>query len=94
MAAQETKNAKLDIRLTFTEKDTLSRAAKGCTHSTLTHFVLQSAMSRAEELLADRRLFGLDAQQWAAFHAALDAPCHELPGVKKLFQEKSIFEVE
>ena len=33
--------------------------------------MLDSALSRAEETLADRRLFGLDAERWAAFLAAL-----------------------
>ena len=46
----------------------------------------------AEETLADRRYFGLNAKQWAAFMAALDASPRELPRLKKLFQERSVFE--
>jgi uncharacterized protein (DUF1778 family) len=34
----------------------------------------------------------LDAEQWAAFMAALDAPPRELPRLQRLFQEPSIFE--
>jgi uncharacterized protein (DUF1778 family) len=55
-------------------------------------FVIESALARAEETLADRRHFGLNAEQWEAFMAALDAPPRELPRVKRLFSEPSIFE--
>jgi len=91
MAIQTTKTAKLDIRLSIEAKDTLNRAAIA-DHSSLSQFVLESAMSRAEEMLADRRSFSLDARQWEAFMEALDAPDRELPRVKKLFQQKSVFE--
>ena len=54
--------------------------------------MLESALARAEETLADRRQFGLDAEQWAAFMAALDAPPRELPRLQRLFRERSVFE--
>ena len=53
---------------------------------------LEIALARAEKTLADRRYFTLDGKQSRAFVAALDAPPRELPRLKKLFQEKSIFE--
>ena len=58
----------------------------------VSEFVLESALARAEETLADRRSFTLDDEQSGAFIAALDAPPQELPRLKQLFQEKSIFE--
>ena len=91
MATQAVKTAKLDIRLPLRAKELLSLAALADRRS-LSQFVLESAMSRAKEMLADRGSFTLDAKQWAAFMDALDAPCRELPGVKKLFQQPSVFE--
>lgn len=36
----------------------------------------------------------LDAKQWTAFQKALNAPPRELPRLKKIFQEPSVFESE
>ena len=58
----------------------------------INEFVLESALARAEETLADRQHFGLDAEQWEAFMLALDAPPRELPRIERLFSEPSIFE--
>jgi len=43
-------------------------------------------------LLADTRRFGLDAERWEAFTAALDAPVRPLPRIQKLLSEPSVFE--
>jgi uncharacterized protein (DUF1778 family) len=48
----------------------LAAKAAGCP---IEEFVLQSALTHARETLPDRQHFGLDAEQWAAFMAALDA---------------------
>ena len=50
------------------------------------------ALARAEEVLPDRQRFTLDAAQWAAFHAALNASTRTLPRLKKLLHEPSVFE--
>jgi len=47
---------------------------------------------RAEETLADRRFFALDAERWEAFLVALDAPPRPLPRLERLFAEPSLFE--
>src|SRR5256886_17250251 len=71
LAMQSTRSEKLDLRLTPEAKRTLNIAATAAGRS-VSEFVLESALARAEETLADRRQFGLDADQWAAFMAALD----------------------
>jgi uncharacterized protein (DUF1778 family) len=58
----------------------------------LTEFVLESALMRADESLADRRLFTLNAKDWTDFMKALDAPPREHPRLKRLLQEPSVFE--
>src|SRR6267378_1919541 len=91
LAMQSTRSEKLDLRLTPEAKRTLNIAATAAGRS-VSEFVLESALARAEETLADRRQFGLDAEQWAAFMAALDAPPRELPRLELLFRERSVFE--
>lgn len=82
---------KLDLRLTPVAKRTLQTAA-AVERRSVSDFVLESALTRAEETLADRQRFGLDEDQWAAFHAALDAPTVPLPHLKRLLEEPSVFE--
>ena len=93
MQTPSTRSEKLDLRLTLAAKQMLYKAAAVAQRS-VSDFVLESALARAEETLADRRHFGLDAEQWEAFMAALDAPPRQLPRVKRLFSEPSIFENE
>jgi uncharacterized protein (DUF1778 family) len=88
---QTTRSEKLDIRLTAAAKRTLNDAALAAGRS-VSEFVLESALARAEETLADRRHFGLNAETWEAFMSALDAPPREIPALERLLREPSIFE--
>ena len=85
------RTTKLDLRLSPQAKQTLTAAARA-SHRSVTQFVLESALSRAEETLIERRRFELSATQWEAFIAALDAPPRELPRLRQLFREPSPFE--
>lgn len=87
----ETRNEKLDLRLTPSAKRTLQIAASAA-HRSVSEFVLESALARAEETLPDRQRFGLNARQWTAFHAALDAPPRSISRLKKLLAQPSVFE--
>ena len=91
MSTHGTRTEKLDLRLTPAAKRTLYTAAAAA-HRSVSDFVLESALIHAEETLAARRHFGLNAEDWAAFMAALDAPSRELPRLQRLFHEPSIFE--
>lgn len=91
MPVHTNRTQKLDLRLTPAAKQTL-HAAAAAAHRSMSDFVLESALIRAEETLAERRYFGLDSGQWAAFMEALDAPPRELPRVRRLLNEPSIFE--
>jgi uncharacterized protein (DUF1778 family) len=92
MAAHSARTTKLDLRLSPQAKQALSAAARASNRS-VSQFVLDSALSRAEETLPDRRRFELDAEQWEAFIAALDAPTRDSPRLRRLLQEPSIFDV-
>lgn len=92
MALTETRNEKLDLRLTPSDKRTLQSAAVVARRS-VSDFVLESALARAAETLPDRQRFGLNARQWASFQAALDAPVvAAAPRLRKLLTEPSVFE--
>ena len=91
MSARPTRSEKLDLRLTRDAKMALQAAAAASKRS-VSEFVLESALARADEALADRRTFGLDADQWKAFLAALDAPPRPLPRLERLLKEPGFFD--
>lgn len=82
---------KLDLRLSRAAKQTLQAAATAARKS-VSEFVLDSALSEAEERLADRRVFTLDRKSWEAFIAALDAPPRRHPRLARLLGEPSVFD--
>ena len=85
------RSEKLDLRLTPEAKRVLQSAAAASSRS-VSEFVLESALARADETLPDRLRFGLDAERWTAFQAALDAPARALPRMAQLLDEPSVFE--
>jgi uncharacterized protein (DUF1778 family) len=91
VAHTETRNEKLDLRLTPSAKRVLQTAALAA-HQSVSEFVLESALARAEETLPDRRRFGLNAAHWEAFQAALSAPPRPSRRLAKLLKEPSVFE--
>lgn len=93
MAVQHVRSEKLDLRLTPEAKKALQSAAIASRRS-VSEFVLESALARADETLADRRTFGLDAKRWKAFLAALDAPPRPIPRLKRLLKEPGFFDLE
>lgn len=91
MPVTEARTEKLDLRLSLSAKWTLQSAAQAARRS-VSDFVLESALERAAEALPDRRRFGLNAERWEAFQAALDAPTIPAPRLARLLSEASVFE--
>ena len=91
MATRTTRSEKLDLRLTRDAKRAL-RAAAAASHRSVSEFVLESALARADETLADRRQFGLNETQWKAFMVALDSPPLPLPRMERLLKERGFFD--
>jgi uncharacterized protein (DUF1778 family) len=87
----EPKSERIDIRTTPRVKRALQDAAS-VTSKTVSEFLLDSALTRAAEVLADRRLFLLDDDQWEEFMTALDAPSPPMPRLEKLLREPSVLE--
>jgi uncharacterized protein (DUF1778 family) len=85
------RSEKLDIRITPEAKQILQQAAKQ-RHTTISQFVLESALDSATAVLAERSRFTLDAEQWEAFRAALDAPPRRHPRLERLLNEPTILD--
>lgn len=77
--ARSMKSQQINFRATDRQAEVLRRAA-AATDTTVTDFVLDSAVDRAEKILADRRWFSVSEDQWNAFVELLDAP---LPSTEK-----------
>ena len=91
MPTPSNRSEKLDIRLTPQAKQILQQAARE-RHTSISQFVLQSALSTASEVLAERSRIGLNAEQWEAFMAALDAPPRRHPRLERLLNEPSLLD--
>jgi len=91
MSARTNRSEKLDLRLTPKAKRVL-RAAAEASDKSLSEFVLESALARADSVLADRQIFRLNAKQWADFMAALDAPSKPRPRLARLLREPSLLD--
>ena len=87
----ETRAEKLDLRLSLSAKRALQTAAMAANRS-VSEFVLESALARAEETLPDRRYFRLSREKWEEFQAALDAPLGFAPRLARLLNEPSVFD--
>ena len=88
----ERRSEKLDVRVSRSAKAKL-QAAAAASHRSMSDFVMESALARAEETLVERRTFGLSAEAWTAFQAALNAPVRPLPGLRALLQEPGFFDI-
>ncbi|HRE17174.1 MAG TPA: DUF1778 domain-containing protein, partial [Rhodocyclaceae bacterium] len=56
-------------------------------HKNVSEFLLDAGVTAANQALAERRHFVLDASQWEAFQQALDRPVQAKPRLKKLLSE-------
>jgi len=85
------KSERIDVRTTPHVKRFLQEAAAAA-HKTVTEFLLDSALTEAAEVLANRRIFFLNEKQWKEFMAALDAPASPMPRLKRLLREPGVLE--
>lgn len=85
------RSATVNIRIEPRQRDLIDRAAAVLGKSR-SAFMLDAAARSAEELLMDRTLFALDADQWEAFERALDASPADNPELRKLMRAKAPWE--
>jgi uncharacterized protein (DUF1778 family) len=85
------KESKVQLRLRPAQKEMIAHAAQ-IQQTTFTSFVVEHAISAAQQVLADQAHFELPADRWKAFCAALDRPTKEIPSLRKLLTEKGLLD--
>jgi uncharacterized protein (DUF1778 family) len=73
------------------QKDVIARAAQ-IKQTTVTSFMVEHAFNAAQQVLADQSHFYLSPEKWRQFCAALDAPPRDLPELRKLLTQPSVFD--
>ncbi len=91
MTTRSQRSDKLDIRISPEAKRILQEAARE-RHTTISQFVIDSALITANEVLAERTRIGLNSEQWTALIAALDAPPRTYERMKRLLNEPSVLD--
>ena len=86
-----TREERIDLRASAAQKNFIKQAAD-IDQKKLSVFMLESALKAASEILTERRIFNLNAAQWAEFNTILDRPVVYKPNLAKLVNEKGIFD--
>ncbi len=86
-----TKDSRIALRMTADDEHIIKAAAESQGRS-VTDFTVQAARSAAENVLADRTLFVLDAASWDEFNAILDRPVQPNAKLEKLLTSPSVFD--
>lgn len=90
-AERNQRDTRLNLR-TSAQQQQLIRSAAAALDKSVTDFVLESATSNAERVLADRRWFVLSEEAWVEFEALLDAPVARTPKLAALLSEPTVFD--
>lgn len=88
--AREVKSQRLNLRTSERQESILRRAAS-LTDRSVSDFVLESAVDRAEKVLADRRWFTASAEQWEDLQRLLEAPLPSTVKFERLATRTSPF---
>ncbi|ULN34737.1 DUF1778 domain-containing protein [Mycolicibacterium smegmatis] len=84
------RDQRMNIRASA-QQQLLIRQAAEATDSTVTDFILDSALESAERVLADRKWFVANEEQWIEFQALLNAPLEPMPKLRQLLRRESPF---
>ena len=90
IATKATRDQRLNFRASAQQQRLIRQAAEA-TDNTVTDFILGSVMESAERVLADRKWFVANEEQWAEFQALLDAPLEPMPKLDRLLRRESPF---
>ncbi len=78
----------LNIRARRAQRDLIDEAA-ALLGTSRSDFMLQAACRNAEEVLLEKRVFALNAEDFKQFEKMLDMPSSENPGLKALLKVKT-----
>lgn len=91
MAVIATKNERIYARVSNSEKRLLAAAAAAA-HTSVSDFVLDSALREATNTLLDQRVFFASTEAFAEFEAALAEPASPNAGLIELMSRKAPWE--
>jgi uncharacterized protein (DUF1778 family) len=91
MPTARPRTERLNVRLSSREAKLIRLGAER-RGVNVTNFILESACVRAEQEIADARLFQIRSKDWQRFSDALDRPARVKPRLKKLFSESTVLE--
>jgi uncharacterized protein (DUF1778 family) len=90
VSTKTSRDQRLNFRASHQQELMIRRAAEA-TDSTITDFILGSVLDSAERVLADRKWFVANDEQWAEFQNLLDAPLKPMPNLDRLLRRESPF---
>ncbi|BCJ72428.1 hypothetical protein CS0771_19720 [Catellatospora sp. IY07-71] len=85
------KGERLHLRVDAEQK-ALLEAASAATGASVSTFVLAAATEAAADVLADRRVFVLDEQDWLAFDEAMNRPATDVSGLRELLSGPTVLD--
>lgn len=83
--------SRIHLRAPESAKKLIDRAALLLDQS-MSRFVLDAAMARAETVIADQTRFALNTEQMQRFHEALDAPLPDPEALRQLLTRRPSWE--
>lgn len=89
-STKTTRDQRLNFRVSVHQQSLIRRAAEA-TDRTVTDFILGSVLESAERVLAARKWFVANDEQWERFQELLDAPLPPMPKLRRLLQRESPF---
>lgn len=89
--AQNSKDARIDLRVNQAQKALLEMAAAS-QGKKLSDFVITASTEAAQMALADQNRFSLPEAEMKKFLASLEEEPTEIPALRELFTRKSVFE--
>lgn len=91
MAETQNRGAPINIRARSTQRNLIDKAA-AILNKNRSDFMLEAACRQAENVLLDQRLFLVDDKAFQAFKALIDAPVKDRPELRRLLNEKALWE--
>ena len=85
------KDERINLRVNAEQKR-LFEAASAAEGSSVSTFILDAATLAAEHALADRTVFRLSEEQWAAFDELLNRPARDLPKLRELLDTPTVLD--
>jgi uncharacterized protein (DUF1778 family) len=85
------KDSRIAVRLS-SDQGALIRHAAEVEGTSITNFTVAATVTHARDVLADRRVFGVEDAAWTEFLAILDRPVSHKPRLEKLLAETSVFD--